>query len=105
MDENQHIDYDCSCENKRLMQLSQDVSHRPLVFIRFNPDEYTTKDGKVTSCWSLNGFGLCTIKKSKKKEWEERLEALKAQVEYCWAHPDNKTEKTFEVIQLFYNCD
>jgi hypothetical protein len=102
IDENQHQDYDCSCENKRLMLLSQDVGHRPIVFIRFNPDEYLTKDGKVTSCWSLNGQGICTVKKSKKKEWEERLESLKTQVEY-WL--DNKTEKTVEVIQLFYDSN
>ena len=38
VDENQHTDYDCSCENKRLMELSQDVGHRPIIFIRFNPD-------------------------------------------------------------------
>ena len=40
VDENQHVDYDCSCENKRIMQISQDINHRPLIFIRFNPDEY-----------------------------------------------------------------
>lgn len=40
IDENQHTTYDCSCENKRIMQLSQDVGHRPIIFIRFNPDEY-----------------------------------------------------------------
>ena len=39
IDENQHISYDCSCENKRLMQLSQDVGHRPVVFIRVHPDK------------------------------------------------------------------
>ena len=37
IDENQHT----TCENKRLMELSQDVGHRPIVMIRFNPDEYT----------------------------------------------------------------
>jgi len=36
IDENAHAVYDCSCENKRLMELSQDVGHRPIVFIRFN---------------------------------------------------------------------
>ena len=102
VDENQHQDYDCSCENKRLMELSQDVGHRPLIFIRFNPDEYLSKEGKVTSCWSLNGQGICTVKKTKQKEWTERLEALKAQIEY-WL--ENKTEKTVEIIQLFYDCD
>ena len=100
--ENQHTDYDCSCENKRIMEISQDVGHRPLVFIRFNPDEYITKEGKVTSCWSLNGLGICTVKKTKQKEWTERLEALKTQIEY-WL--ENKTEKTVEIIQLFYDSD
>ncbi len=37
VDENQHNVYDCSCENKRLMELSQDVYYRPIVFIRLNP--------------------------------------------------------------------
>jgi hypothetical protein len=46
IDENQHVAYDCSCENKRIMELSQDVGHRPIVFIRFNPDGY--KDHKGT---------------------------------------------------------
>ena len=27
--------------NKRLMELSQDFAHRPIVFIRINPDGYT----------------------------------------------------------------
>ena len=40
VDENKHSNYDCSCENKRLMILSQDLQHRPIVFIRFNPDSY-----------------------------------------------------------------
>ena len=40
VDENQHKTYDCSCENKRIMELSQDVNHCNIVFIRFNPDYY-----------------------------------------------------------------
>jgi hypothetical protein len=104
VDENQHESYDCSCENKRLMLLSQDVGHRPMVFIRFNPDEYDTKDGKVTSCWTNNKLGVCTVKKSKEKEWYQRLEALKDQIEY-WINPENKTEKTIEIVQLFYDFD
>jgi hypothetical protein len=104
IDENQHESYDCSCENKRLMLLSQDIGHRPLVFIRFNPDEYNKKDGKVTSCWSLNGKGICTVKKIKQKEWSERLEALTDQIEY-WINPENKTDKTVEIVQLFYDRD
>jgi len=104
IDENQHESYDCSCENKRLMLLSQDVGHRPMVFIRFNPDDYLSSDKKVTSCWSLNQLGVCTVKKTKVKEWNERLEALNAQIAY-WSHPENKTDKTVEIVQLFYDCN
>jgi hypothetical protein len=97
VDENKHVDYDCSCENKRLMELSQDVGHRPIVFIRFNPDSYVVEDQKVPSCWCLNEDGLCVLKD--KPEWKRRLDALKHQMEY-WIQ--ERTPKTIEVIQLFY---
>ena len=100
VDENQHMDYDCSCENKRLMELSQDVGHRPLVFIRFNPDAYKTSDKKVKSCWTVNSKGLCTINRKQIKDWEARLTALVDQIRYWSVH---KTDKTIEIIQLFYD--
>jgi len=102
IDENQHIDYECSCENKRIMELSQDVGHRPIIFIRFNPDDYNTKEKKITSCWGLNEKGICIVKKSKKCEWEQRLHTLEQQINY-WINPENKTDKTIEIIQLFYD--
>ena len=58
IDENQHIDYDCSCENKCTMQLSKDVNHRPIIFIRFNPDDYLIEHKKIPSCWTLNSKGF-----------------------------------------------
>jgi hypothetical protein len=101
VDENQHIDYDCSCENKRIMELSQDIGHRPLIFIRFNPDEYLDKNNnKITSCWGIDGRDICSIKKSKIKEWNERLDRLKEQIQY-WI--DNESNKIVEIIQLYYN--
>ena len=44
--------------NNRLMELSQDVGFRPIVFIRFNPDGY-----KITSCWYINKLGIYQINK------------------------------------------
>lgn len=82
--------------------MSQDVGHRPIVFIRFNPDEYTNQDNKITSCWGINQKGICVVKKSKKKEWSERLEALGEQIIY-WTEPNNKTNKTIESVHLFYD--
>ena len=102
IDENQHQDYDCTCENKRVMELSQDLGHRPIVFIRFNPDDYK-KDGKnITSCWECDKNGICVVKKSKQKEWLERLNTLEDQIKY-WTDPENMTDKTIEIIQLFYD--
>lgn len=100
IDENKHTDYDCSCEHKRLMELSQDLQHRPIVFIRFNPDDYTNQHGVlVKSCWKLNKLGVMTIPKNKQKEWEERIECLRKQIQY-WI--DNPTDKTIEIVELFY---
>ena len=102
IDENQHIDYDCSCENKRIMELSQDMGHRPIIFIRFNPDDYMKNETKITSCWGQDKKGICVIKKSKNTEWCERLAILKQTIDY-WITPANITNKTIETIQLFYD--
>jgi hypothetical protein len=100
IDENKHTDYDCSCEHKRLMELSQDLQHRPVVFIRFNPDDYTNQEGiLVKSCWKLNKLGVMTIPRNKQKEWEHRIDCLKQQIQY-WI--DNLSEKTIEIVELFY---
>ena len=100
IDENKHSGYDCSCENKRLMEISQDLQHRPIVFIRFNPDGYTNQEGvHINSCWKLNKLGVINITKTKQKEWEERIETLKQQIQYWVDHPTNKT---IEIIELFY---
>ena len=102
IDENQHKKYDCSCDNKRIMELSLDNGHRPVIFIRFNPDDYINQLGdRVKSCWSVTKqTGILKI--GNKKEWNIRLDALKHQIEY-WIHPDNKTDKTVETIQLYYD--
>jgi hypothetical protein len=51
----------------------------------------------------VNGKGICVVKKSKEKEWDARLERLREQVEY-WTKPENATEKTVEIVELFYDC-
>ena len=100
VDEDKHNNYDLTCENKRLMEISQDLQHRPTVFIRFNPDKYIDTDGNIIkSCWKLNCYGAMKILKHKENEWEERIEVLNKQIKY-WI--DNPTEKTVEIIELFY---
>jgi hypothetical protein len=104
VDENQHDNYDCSCENKRLMEISQDIGYRPLVFIRFNPDKYINIHGSIIpSCWTTsNNKGLPVVSKRRKVDWDNRLISLKEQIQY-WI--DNRTDKTLEVVQLFYDMN
>jgi hypothetical protein len=102
IDENQHIDYDCSCENKRIMELSQDVGHRPIIFIRFNPDEYEKNGHTISSCWGINKQGLCCVKKSKQKEWNTRLQVLCEKISY-WLQPNNRTDRYIQILQLYFD--
>jgi hypothetical protein len=100
VDENKHSNYDCSCENKRLMELSKDVGHRPIVFIRFNPDSYIDSTGKkIKSCWKLNKLGIMCIDKNNIKNWNDRISNLLEQVQYWIKNP---SEKMIEIIELFY---
>ena len=103
VDENQHVNYDCSCENKRLMELSQDVNHRPIVFIRFNPDKYFDKHGNTfDSCWEATKQGILRVAPKKQQEWEHRLECLVENIQY-WI--ENETNKIVQVVELFYDTN
>jgi len=107
VDENEHVSYDSTCENKRLMQLSQDVGHRPIVFIRFNPDDYVTPDGvRISSCFGVDGrTGILRVKKQKVEEWTGRLDALKSALDaWLGQQQQRRASKTVEVIHLFFSA-
>jgi hypothetical protein len=93
-------------ENRRIMELSLDVGHRPVVFIRFNPDQYYTgnnENEKVTSCWKINNSGICSVPANKKTEWKKRLHVLEEQICF-WTNIENQTVKTVETVELFYDA-
>lgn len=100
IDENQHKRYEEICENKRICEISIDFDHRPILFIRFNPDEYTDKDGKkIKTCWSKTKTGI-HVSKSKKVEWNNRLNTLKNVIfDNLLTVPD----KTISQIPLYYD--
>lgn len=100
IDENAHSAQEyCSCENKRIMEISQDLNHKPIVFIRFNPDKYNDiNKKKITGCWKINGNGICVI--NNENLWQIRLNVLSETINY-WI--ENKTEKTIEQIFLYYD--
>ena len=78
VDENQHQSYDCSCENKRLVQIFQDTKFKPLIFIRFNPDKYYNTTNKlVESPWKVQKDGFVKITENEEVNWVHRLNMLK----------------------------
>jgi hypothetical protein len=95
VDEHAHLSYAPICENKRMMELSEDIGHRPMVLIRFNPDA----NSSGPSCWGYDGNGLSILKKKRAIEWQERLAALTAAIGF-WK--GTIPEKTIELIKLFY---
>jgi hypothetical protein len=105
IDEHSHRKYNNMDENKRIMLLSHDLSYQPIVLIRFNPDDYINEHGKlITSCWTLKKVSKkikkMELKKTKEQEWATRMESLFNTIKY-WS--ENKTEKTVEIIKLYYD--
>ena len=47
-----------------------------------------------------NNKGVCVVKKSKGEEWKTRLNTLAEHITYWTEH---RTDKTLEIIQLFYD--
>ena len=103
-DEHQHKNY--TCENKRTMQLFEDLGNRPLVMIRFNPDNYIDENGnKVEGCFKP----LTEVQDMHKKrfyninetEWNRRICVLEKVIkEYIGL--DTFPSKEITEIKLFY---
>jgi hypothetical protein len=100
IDEGQHTDYNTMCENKRIMELSRDIGHRPLVIIRFNPDSYTTDAGTIKGCWRINALGTCSI--TDKPQWVQRTKRLIEETSY---HIETIPTKTVTISNLYFNSD
>jgi hypothetical protein len=100
VDERQHSDRETMCENKRLMELSVDLDHRPIVLIRFNPDGYKNGMERVVTPWKAGEDGIMRIVKKRQAEWDARLISLKTTIsEWC----SKGTQKTIEIIHMYYD--
>jgi hypothetical protein len=67
-DENGHSNYDSTCETAKLNDTFTDLANRPMVLIRFNPDNYKDK-----SCFDKD----CKLIKT---EWNHRIKVLKKEL-------------------------
>ena len=108
-DEGQHKNYEC--ENKRTMQLFEDLGERPLILIRFNPDSYTEDPGssgkkkKAEGCFKpltkIEDIHKKKFYEINKEEWKRRVDILEEVIREKIR--EDIPEKEVEEIKLFYD--
>ena len=99
-DENQHASGSSyTCENKRMMEIYQDIGLRSVTFLRFNPDKYTDNTGKkVPSCFKYTEKYEVPV--PQKKAWKARLDVLTAQI---LESVSNVPDKAVTIHHLYYD--
>jgi len=95
VDERYHRAYKNCNEDERIVLLSEDIGHRPMVVIRINPDE----GSHGPSCWGYDVNGLVVVKKKRAQEWQKRLEDLSNCINF-WLTTIPK--KSVKIIKMFY---
>jgi len=83
-DEEQHKSYEETCEHARLLELLGDISYRPMVVLRFNPDKYRNSDGNIIKTC----FPGRTTKPN--AQLRERFESLNQRIVHHQSHIPSK---------------
>lgn len=102
IDELQHKQlYYTSCDIQRLNELFEDFGYKPIVFIKFNVDQYKNNNGeKKKSCFTIcKSSGIQIICREEKKRWNERLNVLKC----CIKKHISETPKDTIFEYLYYD--
>jgi hypothetical protein len=101
IDENQHKWYNIGCDNSRTFMI-QEALNRPIIFIRFNPDDYVDENNKkILSPFKIDKkLGLTTIPEENLDEWNNRLLKLKETINN---NLEYKSDEPITIIKLFYD--
>ena len=100
IDEDQHKFYNPICDEARINNI-QEALNRPIVIIRFNPDDYTENGRKIKSCFKNDEkTGFKVIPKNQQQNWDNRLAKLKQTI---INELDNNTDEPIRIIKLFYD--
>lgn len=101
IDENQHKFYDVSCDEARTHKI-QEALDRPIIIIRFNPDEYIDNNKqKIKSCFKVDKkLGLTIIPKNEEENWNDRLKTLKKTI---LENLIKISENPIKIIKLYYD--
>ena len=69
IDENRHINY--TCEEKRMIELYEDIGFRKIVFLRMNPDQYKEGNRKHPSPFRYTRAGILHLEET---EFDRRMQ-------------------------------
>lgn len=92
IDENRHVNY--TCEEKRMVDLYEDIGFRKIVFLRFNPDGYKEKK-KYPTPFKYTKTGLLKLDET---EFNRRMAQLIEKINDHKAEPNEQ----LTVEYLFY---
>ncbi len=95
IDENQHNSVGYSCENKRIMEIFQDLGNSPLTVIRFNPDKFAKEQSLFMT---TKATGELRIRNQKKYDAE-----LAKLVEVIKFHIATRPDSEINSILLRYD--
>ena len=69
IDENRHVNY--TCEEKRMIELYEDIGFRKIVFLRMNPDQYKEGNHKHPSPFRYTRAGILHLEET---EFDRRMQ-------------------------------
>ena len=97
-DEHQHKRY--ICENRRTMEIFNDLGGRPVVFIRFNPDAYTMNGRRIRGSFREDRSETGEVVLHPRAQWKARTSQLFSRVQL---YIDTVPSKDVTEVQLFYD--
>ena len=104
IDENQHKNYNKTCNRNRVNELFSGLGDRPMICIRFNPDKYIDRNGnKIKGCFKISEkIGKISLDK---KELKERLKSVIREVSYYSNIENIDLKIPYKTIKLFFDED
>lgn len=94
IDENRHVNY--SCEERRMVELYEDIGFRKIIFLRFNPDGYKEGTHKYISPFRYTRSGILNLEET---EFNRRIAQL---IERIHAHCLLEPTEQITVEYMFY---
>ncbi len=98
IDEEQHAGYETLCDNRRTMELFEDLGSRPIIFVRLNPDKYSHNSKTTKGCFMTTKQGELKVVKT---EFSRRFNLLQEVVET--AMTDGAPARELSYVKLFYS--